>query len=160
MNKSILLLCLFVNFAIGQNKPVDYKYTTSQPLTTDKLINDGEFSDNGKLIKSLTIVYDGDINRFSNKLCFDLGNVDIVSNHPHLKTIYFRKFKRADWSENKLTVFFQSQSFQARNMVTFTCVDNKGNDCLADPITKQKIITYLEEVLSFVPKVTNNETEK
>jgi len=122
------VIVILSNIAVAQNKPVGWTYTTSQPVATDSLINNGNFSDNGKLYKSFVIVFDGDENRFVNKLKLELQNVEEIRNKPGTKKFYFRKFKKPEWSDGKITLLYDSSSFGNRHMITIVCYDNKDRD--------------------------------
>jgi hypothetical protein len=152
--KIITYLALFlVNICVAQEKIVGYTYTTSQPVATDSLINSGNFSDNGKPLKSFVIVFNGDINRFVNKLKLDLQNVDEIRNKPGTKKIYFRKFKKPEWSDGKITLLLESSSFENRHIVTIVCTDNKDHDLLEENSpSKIEIKKYLAENLIYLTK--------
>ena len=148
-----LILIILSNIVVAQNKTVEYTYTTSQPVATDSLINNGNFSDNGKLFKSFVIVFDGDENRFVNKLKLELQNVEEIRNKPSTKKIYFSRFKKPEWSDSKITLLYESSSFENRHMITIICYDNKDRDLLEENSqSKVEIKKYLQEKLSYLNK--------
>ncbi|WP_298223654.1 hypothetical protein [Flavobacterium sp.] len=129
-------------------KKIEFAASHSAPNNLDKMINEGNASENGKSLRSLEIVYDGDIEIFVNKLELDLGNVNPVIDGKLNKTIYFQRFKKPEWSENKLTLKLQSISNGNHHMISIVCTDNKKNDLLEyGSETQKKIIDYLENKL-------------
>jgi len=152
MKKIIFISFAFVLsqslFAQGRTK-FKFEASHSAPNNLDKMINEGTVSENGKTLKSLEIVYDGNIEIFVNKLKLDLGNVLALTDGKISKLIYFKRFKKIEWSENKLTIRLQSISNDGQHMISITCFDNRDNDLLRyGSESQQKIIQYLEEKLA------------
>lgn len=153
MKKEYLIIISFLilscaTFAQGRKK-IKFATSHSAPNNLDKMINEGNASELGKSIKSLEIVYDGDIEVFVNKLELDLGNVNPIIDGKLNKTIYFQRFKKPEWSENKLTLKLQSISNGNHHMISIVCTDNKKNDLLEyGSETQKKIMDYLESKLA------------
>ena len=147
----IIFLSLFIlsfsSFGQGRKK-IEFASSHSAPNSLDKMINEGNATINGKSVKSLEIVYDGDIEIFVNRLKLDLENVNAIIDGRFNKTIYFERFKKPEWSENKLTLKLQSISNGNHHMISITCTDNKKNDLLEyGSETQKKIIDYLDSKL-------------
>ena len=143
-----ILFSLFAFITVAQNKTIGYEISQSSPESYDKLINESTLTIGRNVYNAFSIVYDGDINAFVNKLKIDLKNVEIVSDEKTHKRIYFKNFRKFEWNGNKITLKFESISNLNRHMITIICFDDDNKDLLEPGSqTKEKIKQYLADRL-------------
>ncbi|MFT3795711.1 hypothetical protein [Flavobacterium sp.] len=149
MKKYLILGFVFsAGIALGQNNPIGYSISQTKPLTTDEVVNQATFTEDGIEKKAFRIVYDGSITTLVNKLKIGLGNEDVKSDAVTHKVIYFKKFKRPEWSDQKITLRFESLSNGNRHLISIVCTDSEGVDLLEfGSESQQKIKRYLESLL-------------
>ncbi len=147
-NLFLLLFIISIQLSIAQTNTI-YSSTSSTTLVPFEFgIKVASGSVNGKPTKILSIIFDGNVEVFINKMKLSLGNEQIQNEGKIRNSIIFKNFKKPEWSENKIILTFFSTTNLGRNAVTVTCLDSKGNDLLEfDSQSHIKIKTYFESLL-------------
>ncbi|NDP28651.1 MAG: hypothetical protein GZ087_14705 [Flavobacterium sp.] len=146
-NSLLLLFVISVQLSVAQtNTIVSSKSSTLPPIQSGVCVVSGTV--NAKPTKILSIIFDGNIEEFINKMKLSLGNAEITTEGKFVNSIIFKNFKKPEWSEDKIILTFSSTTNLGRNAVVVTCFDSTGNDLLElESKSNMKIKTYFESLL-------------
>lgn len=147
-NLALLLFVISVQLSVAQTNTICSNISSTTPAPIKFGVSVAPGTVNGKPTNILSIIFDGNIDVFINKMKLSLGNEEIQSEGKIINSILFKKFKKTEWSENKITLTFLSTTNSSRNAITITCFDSKGNDLLEfDSLSNIKIKTYFDSIL-------------
>lgn len=147
-NIFLLLFIISIQLSIAQTNTIYSSTSSTTPVSFEFGVKVTSGTVNGKPTKILSIIFDGNINVFINKMKLTLGNEEIQTEGKIENSIIFKNFKKPEWSENKIILTFHSTTNLDRNAITVTCFDSKGNDLLEfDSQSYMKIKTYFESIL-------------
>lgn len=147
-NAFLLAFLISIQLSLAQTNTVSSSISSTTPVPFEFGVNVASGTVNGKPTKILSIIFDGNIDVFINKMKLTLGNEEIQTEGKIQNSIIFKNFKKPEWSENKIILTFHSTTNLGRNAITLTCFDSKGNDLLKfDSLSYMKIKTYFESIL-------------
>ncbi|MGC4022259.1 MAG: hypothetical protein QM734_10090 [Cyclobacteriaceae bacterium] len=145
----IVILVFLSNWCLGQNNSPVSSVSQSAFKETDKVINEGTANENGSVVNSYVIVFNGDIVKLIDRLRQDFGKKGLTI-HENItnRQIEFKKITKPEWTEKKINFGFSSISNRDRHLITITCTDNKKNDYLTPGTeTQKKIKAYLQSIV-------------
>ena len=147
-NVFLLAFIISIQLSVAQTNTICSSTSSTTPVPFEFGVTVASGTVNGKPTKILSIIFDGNIDVFINKMKLSLGNEEIQSEGKIINSILFKHFKKPEWSENKINLTFLSTTNLSRNAITITCFDSKGNDLLEfDSKSNRKIKTYFESIL-------------
>jgi hypothetical protein len=147
-NVFLLAFIISIQLSVAQTNTICSSTSSTTPVPFEFGVTVASGTVNGKPTKILSIIFDGNIDLFINKMKLSLGNEEIQSEGKIINSILFKHFKKPEWSENKINLTFLSTTNLGRNAITITCFDSKGNDLLEfDSKSNRKIKTYFESIL-------------
>ena len=147
-NVFLLAFIISIQLSVAQTNTICSSTSSTTPVPFEFGVTVASGTVNGKPTKILSIIFDGNIDLFINKMKLSLGNEEIQSEGKIINSILFKHFKKPEWSENKINLTFLSTTNLSRNAITITCFDSKGNDLLEfDSKSNRKIKTYFESIL-------------
>lgn len=137
-----------MQLGLAQTNTIFSNMSSTTPIPFEFGVKIASGTVNGKPVKILSIIFDGNIDVFINKMKLTLGNEEIQTEGKIQNSIIFKNFKKPEWSENKIILTFHSITNLGRNAITITCFDTKKNDLLEfDSQSHMKIKTYFESML-------------
>lgn len=147
-NVYLLAFIISIQLSVAQTNTICSSISPATPAPFEFGVKVASGTENGKPTKILSIIFDGNIEVFINKMKLSLGNEQIQTEGKIQNSIIFKNFKKPEWSENKIILTFFSTTNLGRNAITMTCWDSKGNDLLEfDSQSHIKIKTYFESII-------------